>query len=339
MASNTSDGVVIVETVVVEQSPIKPQGIEGKKRSGLQNIFGAPAVDAVDRMGLSVLLGFRRKMFALLIIQSTVVFLLSWVFANIPTVKNMRILYSRETLYRDAAIVMALWVISMGLLCVLGAVRKTHPHNKVMLSIFTVFISLTFAAMAGPNVHLGMSIMLLGIVLVSILSSVKIGNKVMEVFPAAFIVMIFCNIIILIWMVKFNTFIHWGYVALLFVVNTVGLLWTGYQIDRLCSRLKVDEYMLPLILIWAQLMVAMFLMMSVQALAAQATDCSGGCYVWGHTGWNCDCWVHDDGTHGKDKYRQVVGADGNTGDIEAPKQAQMVNTGKQEQTAGKQEQM
>merc|ERR1712072_1581943 len=98
---------------------------------------------------------------------------------------------------------------------------------------------------------------------------------------------------------------HWGYAVLVMLVNTLGLLWAGYKIDRLCSRLEVDEYMLPMILLWAELMVALLMILSVDAPINVSGECTDGCYMWSYTYWHCDCWIYSDGTYGKDKHRRI----------------------------------
>ena len=53
-----------------------------------------------------------------------------------------------------------------------------------------------------------------------------------------------------------------GYVVLVRVMNSIGLRWAGYEIDRPYSRSNVDEYLLPVVMLWAELLVVTLLIFS-----------------------------------------------------------------------------
>lgn len=278
---------------------------------------------AADRMGLKVLVAFRRKMFALLLLQCTVVLFFAWGIANIPMVKDMEILYHMDNIIRDGIICVFFFVSSVVSLGVVAVLRYKHPFNIIALSVFTVFMSATLASLAGPNVHLGLLAVLVGFALVFLPCSFIIRNKVIEVFPVAFVAMVLINIGIVVWMCMYGTFMSWGYAVVLMVLNSISMVWGGYEIDRLCSRLKVDEYMLPVILLWAELLVMIFVIFSVETMCEAAGSFEGGCSMWAHTTWHCDCWIYDNGSYGKDKYRKQPAAGASEEGAAAPKQEAM----------------
>jgi hypothetical protein len=117
--------------------------------------------------------------------------------------------------------------------------------------------------------------------------------------------MLATNALCLVWHFMFNTFIGVIWVVVLMIMNTVAVVWAGYQLDFLSSRLMVDEYLLPVILMWAELMVAILVLMSFEAMASNAGECGDSCHTWGHTTWHCDCWIYADGSHGSDRYRRA----------------------------------
>jgi hypothetical protein len=259
---------------------------------------------AVDQMGLSVLLAFRRKVFLLAVVQCAVVMALAWAIANVPLIKGMRVAYSTDNLMRDGILIAGSWLLALVSLVALSVVRHSYPQNMAGLAVFTICISVAIALLAGPNIHLGLGIILLGFVLTGLLTSLPLGGKVVEVFPVACLVVLVTNALCLVWHFTFNTFIGLFWVVLLMFMNTVAVCWAGYQLDFLSSRLMVDEYLLPVILMWAELMVAMLLMFSIEALSSNLGECGDSCYMWGHTTWHCDCWIYSDGTHGSDRHRR-----------------------------------
>jgi hypothetical protein len=209
-------------------------------------------------------------------------------------------------------IVFGLWLLSLVTLGIAARVRRIHPYNLVSLAVFTVMISITLAAAAGPNVHLGLGVVLGGFFLTAILSSFHRGKgKIIEVFPVSLLSMVLCNICILCWHFLFNTFIWYGFVIMLIIANSIGLCWAGYQIDRLGSRLHVDEFLQPLIMLWSEILVFMSVALLVGFAAADGScegcgewGCGDGCNTFAYTFYGCDCYIYADGTHGSDKHRR-----------------------------------
>jgi len=283
---------------------------------------------AVDQLGLDILVRFRRKMFALLIVQCGVTMGVAYLVANSPLVRDLEILYHPETFIRDAILCLASWAFSVISLCMVGAVRYKSPQNIMALAIFTVFMSITLALMAGRNVHLGLLMVFLGLVFVGAVSCIKIRGKVIEIFPITIVCMVVVNVLVVLWAVLYaeRTNMGLGYVVLVMVLNSVGLCWSGYEMDRLCSRLRVDEYMLPVVLLWAELLVTLLLLFSTESMCQAAGNCEGNCYMWSYTTWHCDCWIYSDGSYGKDKYRKDRKVDV---PVAAPQQQSMMVTEKE----------
>jgi len=290
--------------------------------------------EAVDQLGISVLCAFRRKIFALLSLQCLSVLVIAYLVANLGPVKDLQILYDSENLMRDCIICGVLWVLAMVSLGGVAAVRYDFPKNFIALSIFTVMVSIAVAAFAGPNVHLGLGLVLVGLVLTGIVVTIPCGGKVLQVFPVTFAIMLVCNAMgiffMAFWQTWGGTFIHPMYVVLLMFLNSVGLCWAGHEIDRLCSRLKVDEYLLPIVLLWAEMLVALLLVFAIESMADAGGDCCDGCHMWAYTTWHCDCCIYNDGSHGNDKYRRQ--SPNQTESLAAPVPQQMTD-GPQDATA------
>merc|ERR1712160_84728 len=96
------------------------------------------------------------------------------------------------------------------------------------------------ALMAGRNVHLGLLMVFLGLVFVGAVSCIKIRGKVIEIFPITIVCMVVVNVLVVLWAVLYaeRTNMGLGYVVLVMV-------------------LRVDEYMLPVVLLWAELLVTL----------------------------------------------------------------------------------
>merc|ERR1712187_154285 len=75
------------------------------------------------------------------------------------------------------------------------------------------------------------------------------------------------------------------------IIIVLSLLWVGYECDRLTKKLTVDEYMLPVILVWADVMllISVFVLIAICLLAGGGIDSVGAGFCY------CDCsglWIH-----------------------------------------------
>jgi len=254
--------------------------------------------NSADQLGLDILAGFRRKMFGTLLIQSVLVLGVSWGWANIPAIKEMEIAYHGSNFDRDLGILSVLLLATLIALGFTAKNRYKHPKNLIYLAAFSIFLSIFLGSFIGSNVHLCLGLCCVGVLLIAIPSCIKFNDKMIEVFPVSFFVVLITIIIGITWEITYNDFIYMHWTILSLVFSSLALLWFGWEIDRLCSTVEVDEFLLPVVILWCEFVVMLIVLLSFAAVANGATQC-GDCLVGcSYTTCHCDCFIHRDGRRG-----------------------------------------
>jgi len=213
------------------------------------------------------------------------------------------------------------WVVPLIILFILNMFRYKTPLNFALLFIFSFAIGVTFGLLKvpmdlytnnftsdrsknwSPQCY-GMAGHTIALILLALLTCIPHGNKGMiKMAPVALVVAFFTDIG---GVVAYQS--YWNYVGPpLFVIvaifmNTLSLAWIGYQMDVCATRLQVDEFLYPVILLWCEVFIAMFLIMVFvigvlmllagdgggDGAGAGGMSCEGvgyGCY-----GFYCDCY-------------------------------------------------
>jgi len=261
--------------------------------------------DAVDQLGLDILVGFRRKVFGLLILQVAVIWGLAAGISRIPFIKDHGFLESYKTaneLYVDGAISAGVFVLAIIALGVLARYRYDWSKSLFALSIFTVIISTSLGIVCGPNIYLGVGLALGGTVLVAIPSCIRFKTVMVEVFPVAMFSAVLILIVGIVGWLMIAPEIQAIWVVPALILNCCGMVWLGFEMDWICSRLNPDEFLLPICLVWAELLttlcIAILIAMAGDTLACETGGCCSGVYYYGH----CDCWLYDNGDSSRKQY-------------------------------------
>lgn len=293
---------------------------------------------AADQLGLDILAGFRRKVFGILVFQALVIWGLAVAVAKIPLVDDRDLLASTKKTPEyttDCIIVGAAWALAVAFLLVVGRLRYSWPCNVAALSIFTVVISIALGIMGGSNVFYGMALAFGAILGIALPSCVSCGGKMVEVFPVSMVMSLVVFVIgIVIWLTVFDD-ISGAWVIPVLLLNSVGMMWVGYGMDCSCARLNPDEYILPVILVWSEVLTLAFIaLLGVIGVGDGACN-NSDCFATGVPYVLCDWWIYAGGDTPKRRHLKKLEA----AEAAAPKQdAVAEDAGKQEvaQDAGDQ---
>lgn len=294
---------------------------------------------AVESLMISDIVAFRRKVFALLCMQGLGIWAISAVVARLGFIQELGLLSSSkdlEELKPDFIIVGISWLVTIICLTGLAWSRYKWPLNMVMLAIFSTFAAISLALSFGPNVVFGMASATCCVLMIAIPSCIVINGKLCEVFPVS----VFSSFVITVgvvvgWQVLAPE-IGVGWVVASAIMNIVATVWLGYEIDWLCSRLNPDEFLLPLVLVWAEMIIAIAVTLILfVAMVSGGGDADGGggggCCTCG-TGYpatcaymHCDCWLYGSGDSSARRRQQ--GPEGNSGgEAGAPPQNDMAQS-------------
>merc|ERR1712060_130427 len=96
--------------------------------------------------------------------------------------------------------------------------------------------------------------------------------------------------------------IHALWVVPSLLLNSLGLVWLGYEMDWICSRLNPDEFLLPICLVWSEILttvvICVVLAMAGDFSACEPDGCMSGTYIYCH----CDCWLYGNGDSSRKEY-------------------------------------
>lgn len=270
-----------------------------------------PTVDftsgsAVNRLGLDVLRGFRMKAFILIAVQSVTTLV-------IAATVEFGVSAARPRRWINAAFG-ALCSLTVVALVGVAIVRHRYPWNYIGELIFTIFLGTTFGFMTDP-LHLAeeryahssagvarpqvyfLAFYTAGLIIIALLSLAQFpgSKRMMKCLPCAGIAVVLVDtFMVTVWALVDFCPLQW--LLLMMFVVTCTLLWVGIENDRLAAKLNPDEYLLPVILIWADLFMifagALVVCFCAQELCCQAIEVATGspCICDGG-GW-CDCWLY-----------------------------------------------
>eukprot|EP00930_Biecheleria_cincta_P039363 TRINITY_DN27066_c0_g1_i1.p1 TRINITY_DN27066_c0_g1~~TRINITY_DN27066_c0_g1_i1.p1 ORF type:complete len:375 (+),score=50.47 TRINITY_DN27066_c0_g1_i1:115-1239(+) len=287
----------------------------------ISNRTGADAVTyegtnpfAVAQVGEDMFLTFRRKSMAVIILQS--------IFVNAIAFAVDRYAPLPEFHW---GLYLATWIIPLILLGILSCIRYKTPCNFVMLFIFSVAVGITFGLLHEPMKAYtenfatdrkknwspqcyGMAGHTIALILLSLLTCFKHpgrqpGRAMVKMAPVSILVAVVTDIA---GIIAYAT--YWNYIGptifivISIVMNTLSLMWIGYQMDALALRLKLDEWLYPLILLWCEVFVTLFIVAAVMFMIV-ATCVSGGAQdvgildggCAGCYGFYCDCYYGGSG--------------------------------------------
>jgi len=261
--------------------------------------------DAADQLGLDILAGFRRKVFAILLLQCAVIWGLAAGIARIPFIKDRNMLdYSKEKreFYMDCGIAGGVFVLSVISLAVVSRYRYRWSRSLIALSIFTVIISTFLGIVCGPNILLGLALALGGTFLVALPTCVRFKDRMIEVLPVAMIVAVLVLVVGIVGWLTIAPEIDAMWVVPSLLLNCIGMVWLGYEMDWICSRLNPDEFLLPICLVWSEILtvtlVMILMVMAGDTAACEPGGCSTGTFIYCH----CDCWLYADGDSSRKQY-------------------------------------
>jgi len=318
---------------VVSVVPVESSGTVVGKATGPASSTSTMGVMTVENhlsvleLGDAIILTFRRKSLAILIVQSIGINAIAFCvdrFAPIPDTDSALVLC------------MAAWALPTVCLMLLYYYRLRKPVNLILLVVFSIAIGVTLGLLRVPmewytlNFHSGREIWspqcygmaghTIALMLLAALSCVPHGSRgLAKVAPIAVFVGVFTNILGIVLHAK-----YWNYVGptsflvIALILNIFSIAWVGYNLDDLSAKLQVDEIFYPAILIWTELLITVCSLTLICLVCVSgecaAPDCCEGwfCYaVW------CDCYYTDG-------YHQETRARGD--DPEAPAQNRMSGT-------------
>lgn len=222
---------------------------------------------AVSEQGNDIILTFRRKALCLIIAQSVYVNAISFAIDRFMTLPEYHWLLYLST-----------WVVPILLLAALNCYRYKIPANFVLLFIFSTVIGVTFGLLHVPmEVYTkyyaidhrrnwspqcyGMAGHTISLVLVFLLTCFRHpGKGVVKMAPVCAVVAVLTDIAAI---VLYNKYLHYVgpelFLGIGLFMHTLSILWIGYQMDTLAFRLQVAEWIYPVILLWCEIFVAMFM--------------------------------------------------------------------------------
>mmetsp|Transcript_67751 Transcript_67751/g.220550 ORF Transcript_67751/g.220550 Transcript_67751/m.220550 type:complete len:462 (+) Transcript_67751:86-1471(+) len=266
---------------------------------------------AADQLGIMMLRGFRMKSFALIIVQA--------ICTLIVGIGVDKAVGRTHVGYYVLGGLTALLVV---LLAVVAALRHRVPWNYILEAAFTLVAGTLLGCLSEPLIDAqemccdgldrvekpqlyAMGFYSFGLVILGISSILGSRRRVMKCTHLSFIAITLTMIAFIVsW--RITQFCPGVWLALMMIIVALCIVWVGIECDRLATKLNPDEYMLPVILVWADLLVVT-LVFTIAILAVLAASGSGGdidgpscsgCY--------CDCghfWVYDWG-NGKNSRNQ-----------------------------------
>jgi hypothetical protein len=229
---------------------------------------------AVDQLSVEVLIEFRKKVFALLVIQNVLVLALAIIFDLILGLVKV-----------SSGITFLAWILAVIVLAVLSRYRKKAPCNFRLLVLFDLVGPFALASLrmmfddlevGGKSPHLVMfGIHTFGILLLGLIACVGKEKTLKNIVVAPFVILLTTAMFVLsCWFLQVASF---GTAFVLLFFNGFALMWIGYQLDKLSSMLQVDEYLLPVVIVWCELLMAIALFLLVASFVLLGCCAGGGC--------------------------------------------------------------
>lgn len=281
---------------------------------------------AVCELGMDVMLDFRKKSFILIVMQVIAVLSIGVMIDFSPMAEE-----KHPGTYAVGGLCIVLVLV---LLCVAG-VRHEYPLNYMVEVIFTLVAGAclglstkpmvraqeiccpNYAKADKPGLH-AFAFYTVGLCITAKLSTMSTeGRHMLKCLPSAFIAMICVNFLFFV-AHYMNKFCPFNWLVLMDLVVSLCLLWVGFECDRLALKLKVDEYLLPVILVWADLLVLVAVVLAVipmlvcSCMAGESggdADCCSGSNSTMNGCYGCDCsggciWVTNTDVRSQDVNRR-----------------------------------
>merc|ERR1719401_51442 len=102
------------------------------------------------------------------------------------------------------------------------------------------------ALVCGTNIYLGMMLAMGGVVSVALPACIRFQDRMIEVLPVSMFTSLGVLIAGIVGWLTVAPEIEWIWVVPTLLVNCMGMVWLGYEMDWICSRLNPDEYLLPI---------------------------------------------------------------------------------------------
>jgi len=265
---------------------------------------------AIDQLGMEVMKGFRLKSFSLMVLQCICVL-------------GLGILVD-ESIPADAHpgndFYAAFLVFSIAFLFLTSYHRHKYPINYILEAFFTLFIGVSLGLSTQPLLSAQESgwpgsstgekpaiyafgFYTVGLTLIALMSLISTPKgHLVKCFPCSLIAVL---LVITLFLVthELTKFCPVSWLLLMIIIVSICLVWVGIECDRLASKLCLDEFLLPVILVWADLFVLVgvcFLICLLIACGSMGDGGPGG-YCWGCHGL-CYPWT------GADQRRQQQNA-------------------------------
>jgi len=290
---------------------------------------------AVSAMGTRIMMLFRQKAMVTIIIQS--------IFIN-----AIAVLVDREYMFElppfHWGMYLGTWVVPIIVLFFVNMFRYKSPINYILLGTFSVVIGVTFGLLQVPMESYtmtfttdrtrnwspqcyGMAGHTIALVILSLITCIPHGGRGMiKMAPVAILVAFVTDIAgILAYMTSWNYIGPPVFVIVAILMNTLSLAWIGYQMDMLTMRLQVDEFLYPVILLWCEVFIVMFILVAfilgiLMMMMGEGGGAEGGGFCdgcgYGCYGVYCDCY------YGGTSSKKSDGTD-NQEDSPAPAQQDM----------------
>jgi len=273
---------------------------------------------AVSAMGTRILMRFRQKAMLTIILQS--------IFINaIAFMVDREIMFELPAFHW--AIYLGTWLVPIIILFFVNMFRYKSPINFILLGTFSVVIGITFGLLQVPMERYtmtfttdrtrnwspqcyGMAGHTIALIILSLITCIPHGSRGMvKMAPVAILIAFVTDIAgILAYTTNWNYIGPPVFVIIAILMNTLSLAWIGYQMDMLTMRLQVDEFLYPVILLWCEVFIVLFLVMAfligILMLmmgeggggegAGFCDGCGYGCY-----GVYCDCYYGGSGSANK----------------------------------------
>jgi len=199
-------------------------------------------------------------------------------------------------------IVLGAWLAAMSALAVLAHCRYRWPRNLLALSVFTLLISNALALTCGPNVIFGLALATGAMILVAVPACIRLKDKMIEVMFAALIAAPLMLIMGIAGWLTIAPHIHARWVLPTLLLNAAGVVWLGYEMDWICSRLNPDEFLLPICLVWSEIFTALFVV-TLLFIAGNNSACNpDGCFHTSVIYCHCNCWLYESGDSSRKQY-------------------------------------
>jgi len=262
---------------------------------------------AVSQLGVGLIKNFRIKSLALIVMQViTVLF--------IGVVLDMGV---TDDKHPGTYFVGGLCAFLIIVLFIMAGVRHVYPLNYFGMLLFTLVAGCCLGLSSKPMVRaqeiccpnyekaqkpgiyaFGFYAVGLCILAVLAIASAPGGKRVLKVLPCAFVAMLCVNVLFFVTH-SVNQFMPRNWLILADIVVSLCILWVGFECDRLAQKLKVDEYLLPVILVWADLLVLLAVTLAVIVIIGCSCMAGEGCgdgMMFGMYGCNCHSygpWIGD----------------------------------------------